>query len=354
MLFLRTMPELDIKDFSENELIEFVIEQGGKKFRAEQVAHWLYNHGVENWEQMKNVPQKLRDHLATVSRVSSLEEANREMSSDGTVKWAFRTLDGHLIESVLIPSESRNSICISTQVGCAMGCTFCRTGTMGLKRHLTPGEITEQFIRVRNFVKEFGSGELTNIIFMGMGEPLHNYKYLATALGWFHHQKYFNLSRRRMTVSTSGLIEKIKLLADENQPVSLAISLNGSNDEMRRSIMPINKRYPIAKLMDTVDYYIQKTGNGVTFEYVLIKDLTCTAEAAKDLVKLIRSRNCKVNAIALNASDDPKLVTPDPAEIEEFLTIVRQSKKHVSMRQPRGRDIKAACGQLATEQQKVT
>ena len=347
------MPEIDIKDFSEKDLIQFVIDAGGKKFRAEQIANWTLNHGATSWDQMSNVPQKLRDALAENCRLTSLEEASREMSVDGTVKWALRTHDDYLIETVLIPSEARNSVCISTQVGCAMGCKFCRTARMGLKRQLTPGEILEQFIRVREFLREFNGGDLTNIIFMGMGEPLHNYKNLKIAVDWFHHQKYFKLSKRRMTVSTSGLVEKIKQMADDAMPVSLAISLNGSNDEMRKSIMPINERYPIAKLMETVDYYINATGNGVTFEYVLIKGITCTPESARELVKLIKNRNCKVNTIALNASDDPNLQAPSPEEIEEFLTIARQSKKHVSMRQPRGRDIKAACGQLATQPKKV-
>jgi 23S rRNA (adenine2503-C2)-methyltransferase len=343
----------DVKSFSEDELRNFLLELGQKKYRADQIADWMYNHGADNWDMMANIPKDLRLKLESKVVLRSLTEMNREISSDGTVKWAYKTQDGFFIETVLIPSEERNSVCVSTQVGCGMGCTFCRTSKMGLKRNLESGEILEQFIRTKQFLKEFERGELTNIIYMGMGEPLHNFDNVMKSIYWLHHQKYFQISRKRITLSTSGLVPRIYELADAAIPAQLAVSLNGTNDEMRRSIMPINQRYPISQLLESVDYYIEKTGNYVTFEYVLIQDLTCTTQAAQELSEIIRNRSCKVNAIVLNQSDDPKLKAPDADAIENFLTIVRSTGKHVSIRQPRGRDIKAACGQLAIHQQKV-
>ncbi len=343
----------DIKSFSETELREFVIGLGEKKYRADQVAHWLYNQNAQSWEEMNNIPQSLRDKLAQNARVQSLELQRVETSADGTTKWAYKTFDGHFVETVLIPSEERNSVCVSTQVGCGMGCTFCRTARMGLKRHLSTGEILEQFIRTRLYLKEHQRGELTNIIFMGMGEPFHNFENVFKVSEWLHHPKYFSLSKRRITVSTSGLVPRIKEAADRQMPAQLAISLNGTNNEMRSTTMPINQRYPLETLLEAVDYYIQTTGNGVTFEYVLIKNLTCTPAAARELSGIIRNRNCKVNAIVLNQSDDPNLTPPSAEEIEEFLQIARASKKTITIRQPRGRDIKAACGQLAIHEQKV-
>jgi 23S rRNA (adenine2503-C2)-methyltransferase len=343
----------DIKTFNETELREFFLELGQKKFRADQVAQWVYNHGVESWDEMTNVSPKLLEKLNEKVRLQSLSLHKVETSADGTTKWAYKTHDGYFVETVLIPSETRNSVCVSTQVGCGMGCTFCRTSRMGLKRHLTAGEIIEQFIKTRKWLAENDRGPLSNIIFMGMGEPFHNFENVFKVTEWLHHPKYFQLSKRRITVSTSGLVPRIIEAADRNMPAQLAISLNGTNNKMRETTMPINKRYDLKALLDSVDYYIDKTGNGITFEYVLIKDLTCTPEAAKELIEIIKDRNCKVNAIVLNQSDDPNLHAPSAEEIEKFLDIARKAKKTITIRQPRGRDIKAACGQLAIHEQKV-
>jgi 23S rRNA (adenine2503-C2)-methyltransferase len=346
------MPAGDLKDLSEAELKDFFTQWGEKSFRIQQIIDWMYNHNVKTFAEMTNLSQALRDRLEKECKLRTLEVVRQDASADGTVKWLYKTHDGYFIETVLIPSEERNSVCVSTQVGCGMGCTFCRTSKMGLKRHLSSGEILEQFINTRVFLREFDRN-LTNIIFMGMGEPFHNYDNVKKTIEWLHDRKTFNLGAKRITVSTSGIVPKIRQMADDNLTANLALSLNGTNDEMRSRTMPINNRWPMTELLDAVDYYIRKTGEHVTLEYVLIKGITCTPQAARELLSIIRNRRVKMNAIALNDGDDPTLRCPDPEEIEEFLTIVRQAGKHITVRQPRGRDIKAACGQLAHHQQKV-
>jgi 23S rRNA (adenine2503-C2)-methyltransferase len=186
---------------------------------------------------------------------------------------------------------------------------------------------------------------------MGMGEPLHNYQNLKGSIAWLHHQKFFNLARKRITVSTSGVVPNIRKMAEEEIPAALAISLNGTNDIMRKSIMPITDRYPMNELLDSVDFYMEKTGRPVTFEFVLIQGITCTDQGARELVEICKARDVKVNAICLNDSDDPELKAPTPQEVERFFSIVRQGKQMITLRQPRGRDIKAACGQLAVHKE---
>lgn len=352
MLSLRPMPGRDIKNFTEPELKEFLASLGEKPYRAAQIFDWVFNQSVKSFDEMTNLPQSLREKLSAECTVRTLKPVQQDASADGTVKWLYQTHDGYFIETVLIPSEERNSVCVSTQVGCGMGCGFCRTAKMGLKRHLSCGEILEQFMLTKEFLREFDRN-LTNIIFMGMGEPFHNYDNVKASIHWLHAQKYLNLGRKRITVSTSGIAPKIRQLAEEKLPCKLAISLNGTNDAMRSATMPINGRYPMKELLSAVDDYIRQTGEYVTFEYVLIKDITCTPDAARELAKIVHDRRCKVNAIALNDGDDPNLRAPSPEDIEEFLDIVRRSGKHITMRQPRGRDIKAACGQLAFHKEKV-
>jgi 23S rRNA (adenine2503-C2)-methyltransferase len=343
------MPKVDIKSYSEEELVAFFAKLGQKPYRTHQVLDWIYNRDVKNFSDMSNIKKDLREKLENLFTLYTMEEYSRDVSNDGTVKWLFKTHDGHFIETVMIPAESRNSICVSTQVGCAMACTFCRTGKMGLKRHLECGEILEQFLIVRQYLTENELGPLTNLIYMGMGEPFHNYDNVASSAHWLNHQKYLNISKRRITVSTSGIAPKIIQMADEKFPGNLALSLNGTNDKMRSATMPINGRYDMKEVLAAVDHFLKVTGNYVTFEYVLIKNITCTAEAAHELKAIIHDRRCKINAIALNPGDDPTLLPPSPEEIEEFLEIIRTTGKHITVRQPRGRDIKAACGQLAVK-----
>lgn len=345
----------DIKSLTTDELKEWLRESGEKPFRAEQIQNWLFRNQVKSYDEMLNVSPETRKKLAEAFRVHSLKEINRSESEDGTLKWLFQTEDGHHIETVMIPANGRFSVCVSTQVGCAMNCAFCRTAKMGFTRNLEAGEILEQIIRVNWHLKTLfdGSPEVTNIIFMGMGEPLMNLENIHRTCCTLHHQKLFNMGRKRMTVSTSGIVPRIQELVDRNTPCCLAVSLNGTNDDMRSRLMPVNNHWNLEKLFAATDEYTQRTDNYVTFEFVLIKSLTCTEQAAKELVRLCAPRRCKINAIVLNDSSDLNLQPPEIEEIDRFLEIVRAAKIQITLRNPRGRDILAACGQLAYKQQKV-
>ena len=346
------MKKQDIKSISRDQLKSFLIEHGEKPFRADQILHWVYNRYLEKFEDMDNIPKATRLLLEEHFRLTTLTEAVSQQSQDGTIKWAFKTEDGHLIESVLIPNMHRQSICISTQVGCAMGCSFCRTAKMGLKRNLKSGEIIEQFMFINKHLKK-DNLELSNVVFMGMGEPLQNLRNLEPVIEIMHDSKIYGLAKKRITLSTSGLVPRIMELADKNLPCKLAISLNGTNDEVRTSIMPINKSYDIQELIQAAQYYVEKTNNHITFEYILIKDKTCTPQAAEELLEISRQVDCKINAIVLNDNDDEELKQPSEAEIDDFLNRVRAGGTYIIIRTPRGRDIKAACGQLAVHQKKV-
>lgn len=324
-----------------------------KPFRAGQIQNWLFKGLARSFEEMENVPLDLRELLIQTFRINSLEESQRTESTDGTIKFAFRTHDGHFIETVMIPGLDRYSVCVSTQVGCAMGCTFCRTATMGQIRNLETGEILEQVIQVKRMLQERDL-DITNIIFMGMGEPMHNLANVHRTCEILHHRQYFNLGAKRMTVSTSGVVPLLMEFIALDTPCNLAVSLNGTNDAMRSKLMPVNLKWPIAELMAAVDAYIEKTGEWVTLEYILIKGITCTPQAAKELLQLTQERRVKINAIVLNNPERPGgLEPPTRREIDEFLEIVREGQVKITLRTPRGRDILAACGQLAIQQKKV-
>lgn len=344
----------DIKTLTEDELKSWLKESGEKPFRADQIRNHLFCGQVASFDAMGNVPPALRQKLAETFLINSLEEASRLVSVDGTVKWLYRTPDGYHIETVMIPSNGRFSVCVSTQVGCAQNCSFCRTAKMGFSRNLEAGEILEEIIRVNRYLKESGElspegeqAKVTNIIFMGMGEPLNNLEHVHRVCCTLHNQKLFNLGRKKMTVSTSGVVPKIKELVDRNTPCCLAVSLNSTNNERRSAVMPVNDIWPIEKLLEATDEYTRRTDNYVTFEFVLIKGVSCTREAARELIHICAPRRCKVNAIVLNDGDDPTLEAPSQGEIEAFLDLVRAADIQITIRNPRGRDILAACGQLA-------
>ena len=351
----------DIKSLTVDELKEWLSANCEKTYRADQIENWLFCGQVSSYDQMKNIPQQTRDKLSKAFAIRSLSEVQHLVSVDGTVKWLFKTPDEKFIETVLIPTNGRFSVCVSTQIGCAQNCAFCRTAKMGFIRNLEAGEILEEIIRVNEYLKETGEidadgkpAQVTNIIFMGMGEPLNNLENVHRTCCTLHNQKLFNLGRKKMTVSTSGVVPKSKELVDRNTPCCLAVSLNSTNNERRSSVMPVNKVWPIEKLLEATDEYTRRTDNYVTFEFVLMKGVTCTDEAAKELIKICAPRRCKVNAIVLNQMDDPNLEAPTQEEVDHFLEKVRAAEIQITIRNPRGRDILAACGQLAyKKQQKV-
>ena len=344
----------NIKTLTEDELKAWLRDQDEKPFRASQIQKWLFCQQVKSYDEMGNISPALREKLANQFSLRALTEEQRMESVDGTVKWLFKTHDDHHIETVMIPANGRYSVCVSTQVGCAMNCAFCRTAKMGFTRNLEAGEILEEIINVNWYLKESGfmneegkPAQVTNIIFMGMGEPLNNLENVHRVCCTLHNQSLFNMGSKRMTVSTSGVVPKIKELVDRNTPCCLAVSLNSTNNEYRSSVMPVNKTWPIEKLLEAVDEYIRRTDNYVTFEFVLIQNITCTPKAAKELIRICAPRRVKVNAIVLNDGDDPTLHAPTPEEVEDFLAAVRAAEIQITIRNPRGRDILAACGQLA-------
>jgi 23S rRNA (adenine2503-C2)-methyltransferase len=347
------MPKFHLLDMGLEALGDFVVAAGEPRYRAKQLREWVLRHLETDFRRMSSLPQKLIETLEEKASVATLRERSRQDSIDGTRKWALETHDGHVFETVLIPTESRRSLCVSSQIGCAMGCAFCRTATMGFIRNLTLGEILEQVHWVNRFLRDLDGSHVTNVIFMGMGEPLHNLENVALACETLNAADGFGIGKDRITVSTSGIVPKILEWARRAPDFKLAISLNGSNDTIRSALMPVNRRWNIEALMAAADEYIAITGQKLTFEYILIRNRTCTAESARELKRIASHRNCKINLIPLNRGEDPELQTPSEEEILAFESILRQGDYEVLRRRARGPDILAACGQLAIPLKKV-
>jgi 23S rRNA (adenine2503-C2)-methyltransferase len=344
-------PPVDIASLSLEELGRFVTETLGEKpFRAKQLFRWLHRRGATSFEEMTDLSKPLRARLAEVARIVTLTKDLEQRSVDGTIKYRWKTQDGKLVESVYMPSPERRTLCVSTQVGCAMGCRFCATATLGLIRHLSPSEIVAQVHAVNREVRKneglMQLRPLTNLVFMGMGEPLHNFENLKRALVLLQSEEGPHFSNRHITVSTVGLVPMIERFATETD-VKLAISLNASNDETRDRIMPVNRRWKIAELLDAVRRFPVKQGRRVTFEYVLMKGVNDADENARELVALLRGLPVKVNLIQYN--ENPGLgfaSTPDDRAVA-FQRILEAGEVPAFIRANRGRDIAAACGQLA-------
>jgi 23S rRNA (adenine2503-C2)-methyltransferase len=325
---------------------------GERPFRARQLFRWLHQKGVETIAEMTDVPRALREALAARMDLTTLERASEQRSVDGTIKWTWRTHDGKLVESVYMPEPGRRTLCVSSQVGCAVGCTFCLTGTMGLARNLGPGEIVDQVHRANRRLVELGLAEgprpLTNLVFMGMGEPLANYRSLKIALDLLLAEDGPNFSQRRVTVSTSGLAPVMHRLGEETQ-VKLAVSLNATTDAQRDALMPINRRYPIAEVMRACRDFPMRNGRRITFEYVLLADVNDSLDDARRLADLVRGIPTKVNLIPYNENPGLAFRSPSPERVVAFQEALAARNLTVVVRKNRGRDISAACGQLAAE-----
>lgn len=324
---------------------------GERPYRAKQVYRWLHQRGAASLEEMTDLPRALRDRLAAVAGLTTLATDVEQRSSDGTIKWRWRTHDGKLIESVYLPEEDRKTLCVSSQVGCAVGCGFCLTGTMGLARNLTPAEIVDQVHRANRRLVELGEPgprPLTNLVFMGMGEPLANYRSLKIALDILLSEDGPNFSHRHVTVSTSGLVPVMRRLGEETQ-VKLAVSLNATTDAQRDAIMPINKRYPIATLLEACRAFPMKQGRRITFEYVMLGGVNDAPEDAERLARLVRGLPAKVNLIPYNENPGLGFAAPAPDRVARFQEILIARNVTAVVRKNRGRDISAACGQLAAE-----
>ncbi|GMU62097.1 MAG: putative dual-specificity RNA methyltransferase RlmN [Myxococcaceae bacterium] len=342
---------VDLASLPLDELTRFVTQALQEKpFRAKQLFHWIHQRGATSFEEMSDLSKALRQKLAQVAELVTVTKDLEQRSADGTIKYRFRTADGKLIESVYMPSPDRKTLCVSTQVGCAMGCRFCATATLGLVRHLKPSEIVAQVHAVNREVRRNEGLDtlrpLTNLVFMGMGEPLHNFENVKTALELLESEEGPNFSSRHITVSTVGLVPMIERFAAETD-VKLAISLNASNDETRERIMPVNKRWKIAELLDAVRRFPVKQGRRVTFEYVLLEGVNDSDENARELAALLGGLPVKVNLIQYNENPGLGFASTRDNRATAFQRILEAQDVPAFIRANRGRDIAAACGQLA-------
>jgi len=337
-----------------DQLTNWLVEQGEKKFRAKQVWDWLYKKRVKHFKDMKNINQSCLKLLEEHFVIQSMEEELRQESTDGTIKFLFKLKDGNLIETVLMRHHYGLSICVTTQVGCNIGCTFCASGILAKNRDLSAGEIVEQIMNVQMFLDERGKKErVSHIVVMGIGEPFDNFSNLVNFLKVVNDQNGLSIGARHITVSTSGLAHKIYEFADLGLQVNLAISLHAPNDELRTSIMKINRAFPIGKLMDAIDYYLQKTNRRITFEYILLKDVNDQEEHARELVTLLEDKRhlSYVNLIPYNpVNEHIQYERSTTFAIKRFEEILKNEGINCVVRLEQGTDIDAACGQLRSKQ----
>ena len=337
----------DLAGLTPDELGALVVELGGKAFQGRQVFRWIHRKGVTDFAAMTTLPKALRAQLAERAVVTTPAIVRRDTSSDGTTKLLLRLDDGRQIESVFIPDTPSQTFCISTQVGCAMKCGFCLTGTMGLARHLTAAEIAGQ---VRVLARELGFLDTPfNIVVMGMGEPLHNYDATMKALNLLGSEEGLHVSSRRVTLSTVGIVPGLEKLAKEAYMPNLAISLHATTEEQRDRLVPINRKYPLAQLMAACRDFPLKKRSRITFEYVMLAGENDTPADARRLVKLLAGLKAKVNLLPLNEADGIPYARPSDERVDAFAQILANAHITVSVRKSRGRDIRAACGQLAVE-----
>jgi len=334
---------LNIKDITLRELSDYLAERGIPAYRARQIFDWIYKKNVSGWHEMTNLPMDLRNQLERDGlSVGCLTVLAREASADGTVKYLFGLADGSTVESVYLPDEDRHTVCFSTQVGCPMGCLFCATGQNGLTRNLTAGEIIDQILRISK-----GEGvTVTNLVAMGQGEPLLNYDALMKAIRILHDPKGLAMGARRITISTCGIIPGVLKLSEEQLQVNLAISLHAADDELRNRLMPVNKKYPIAPLLEACQTYIERTGRRITFEYTLIDGVNDRSQDAANLIRLLRGMLCHVNLIPFNPVPGSPFKRSTPSQIHWFAAELNRAHIETTVRKERGTDLAAACGQL--------
>ena len=327
------------------ELQTLCIEAGETKFRGGQLFEWLYRHGISSFDSMSNINKSFREHLDEHFILHTLTVENSLPSKeDKSAKILFRTQDDHFIETVSMAENNRHTVCLSSQAGCVLDCHFCATGKLGLKRNLSTGEIVDQLIYVRENTDQL----ITNVVFMGMGEPFHNYDNVLNASDIFHSPKGFNLASTRITISTAGLLPQINKFIKEKRRYKLAISLNASNDKVRTKIMPINKKWSINDLIKSGKEYSNQKKRLIMFEYVLLKGINDSEEDALELARLLQGIPCKINLIPYNEIEG-KYQRPDEATITKFSEILHnyRDEYRVLVRWSKGQDIAAGCGQLA-------
>ncbi|MFS0727766.1 23S rRNA (adenine(2503)-C(2))-methyltransferase RlmN [Paenibacillus sp. 1P07SE] len=334
-----------IYDYTLEQLQDWMKEQGEPAFRASQLFDWLYVKRVRSFEEMSNLPLPLRGKLEEQFAFVTLDEITRFESKDGTVKFLFGLHDNHAIETVIMRHNYGNSICVTTQVGCRIGCTFCASTLGGLKRNLTAGEIVAQVVTAQQMLDETDE-RVSSIVIMGSGEPFENYEATMTFLRLMIHEKGLNIGQRHITVSTSGIVPSMYKFAEENTQINLAISIHAPNDALRSKLMPVNRRFPFADVMEACRYYVAKTGRRITFEYALIGGVNDQPEHAEELGEVLQGLLCHVNLIPVNHVPERKYVRTPREDIFEFQRILERKNINVTIRREQGHDIAAACGQL--------
>lgn len=334
-----------IYDLTKEELNEFLIEKGFKKFRTEQVWDWVYKKKVKDFKDMKNLPSDVIEVLNENFHFNALELVVKNQSADGTFKCLYALHDNHLIESVLMTHSYGKSICVTTQVGCNIGCTFCASGVLRKKRDLTAGEIIAQVIDTEILLGE----RISHIVVMGIGEPFDNYNNLLKFLRTVNDDKGLNIGARHITVSTSGLVHKIKEFADFELQINLAISLHAPDNETRTGLMKINKAYPVEKVVEAIDYYIEKTNRRVTIEYILIQEVNDSVGHALALSRLLKGMNLYVNLIPYNEVEEAGYKRSSKGRQLAFYNTLKKNGINCTLRKEQGHDINAACGQLRSK-----
>lgn len=339
----------DFCDFTREELATFLAAQGEKEFHARQLMEWVYTKGVLDWEKMTNISKDLRQKLAKMLHLPVLKLEKVQTSDDGeTYKFLWRLHEGNFVESVLICSGSRRTVCVSSQVGCPARCAFCASGQQGFMRNLRPSEIVEQVVQINKWLADKGE-RVCHIVYMGMGEPLKNYDSVVKSIRLLSDPETLNISQRRITVSTVGIVEGIKRLTDENLKVSLVLSLHAPNQFIRQKIIPYARKYPLDDIMLAMDDYSEKTKRDITYEYTLISGVNDHPDHAFELSHLLSGKQCTVNLIPYNPVVGIRLKRPEKKAIKDFRTVLFGARIPNTCRYTKGDDIAAACGQLAMQ-----
>ncbi|MBX0333867.1 23S rRNA (adenine(2503)-C(2))-methyltransferase RlmN [Pontibacter sp. HSC-14F20] len=340
----------DIRKLSLDDLKAWLVEQGEKAFRAKQVYEWIWKHSAQSFEEMNNVSLALREKLDQHFAINAVQVATKQISNDGTIKSAFKLHDDNIVEGVLIPHEERKTACVSSQVGCSLTCKFCATGYMDRVRNLDAAEIYDQVVRINQQSLEQYGQPLSNIVYMGMGEPMLNYANVMKSIERITAHDGLGMAARRITVSTAGIAKMIKKMADDGVKANLALSLHAANDEKRNQIMPINETNSLEALTDALKHFHEVTGRKVTYEYIVFQNFNDTLQDAEELYRFSKVIPCKINLIEYNPIENADFKNTDEDRWQNFIYYLADRGVQVNVRRSRGKDIDAACGQLAVKE----
>jgi 23S rRNA (adenine2503-C2)-methyltransferase len=342
--------KIDIRSLTENQIIEFFLDKGFDSYRGKQVYEWIWKKSIYSFDDMTNLSKDLRIMLDTHFVINHIEVDKIQKSSDGTIKNAVKLFDDYTVESVLIPTDDRTTACVSSQVGCSLDCKFCATSKLKRMRNLNPDEIYDQVVTINNQSLKYFKRPLSNIVFMGMGEPLMNYNNLIESIEKISSDKGLNMSQKRIVVSTSGIPKMIKKLADENLKVNLALSLHSALEETRNQIMPFSTKFSLEDIKESLLYWYSKTKRRITFEYIVWKGINDSVDDINALVNYCKSIPSKVNLIEYNSIGDENFTSASQSMIDLYKDLLEKNRITVTVRRSRGKDIDAACGQLANKE----